>query len=191
MADFSVDIIMARNIIDRAGQLQADSGFIRLGRYRGKGHAYQGDDMKRMILIYFTVLIGWSQLWAADMTPLLLAAAAQGDESMVQQILAQGGDANAKNGAGRPALVMAAFNGNVRTVRALLAAGADVNAVDGAGASAVMEAAAFGHEEAVRTLIEAGADLNLKNKAGTTAVQRAEKGKHQDVLKLLQDAGAS
>ena len=182
---------MPRNIIGRLVQLQVDSGFSGFGRYKEKGQVVQGNDMKRILLISFTLLIAWSPLWAADMSPLLLSAAADGDEFMVQKVLAQGVDANAKNGAGRPALVMAAFNGNTHTVKALLAAGADVNAVDGAGASAVMEAAAFGHGGAVKTLIQAGADLNLKNKAGVTAVQRAEKGKHQDVLKLLQDAGAS
>jgi ankyrin repeat protein len=183
--------IMPRNIIRRAGHLQADSGFGRFCRYRGKGYSFYGDDMKRLFPVYLILLLAWSPLRAEDMSPLLLAAAAEGDVVLVERILAQGGDANVKNGAGRPALVMAAFNGNTHTLRALLAAGADVNAVDGVGASAVMEAAAFGHEEAVKTLIQAGADLNLKNKAGLTAVQRAEKGKHQEVLKLLQDAGAS
>lgn len=152
---------------------------------------YKDSDMKRIYLIILMLLTGWSQSWAADMTPLLLAAAADGDTYMVKDLLAQGSDANTKNPAGRPVLILAAFNGNARTVKALLAVGADVNAVDDAGDSAVMEAAAFGHAAAVKALIEGGADLKLKNKAGSTALQRAERGKHQEVLKLLQDAGAS
>ena len=182
---------MDRNIIGRVGQLQVYSGFSNFCRYIGKGYSFQGDNMKSILLISLMLFVSGQPLWAADMSPLLLSAATDGDVVMVQKVLAQGGDANAKNGAGRPALVMAAFNGNTHTVKALLAAGADVNAVDGAGASAVMEAAAFGHGDAVKALIQAGADLNLKNKAGVSAVQRAEKGKHQGVLKLLQDAGAS
>jgi ankyrin repeat protein len=182
---------MSQNIIGRVDQLQVNSGFCDFGRYMWKECYLLGDYMKPIFLNFCALLMACSPLWAADMSPLLLAAATDGDVVMVQKVLAQGGDANAKNGAGRPALVMAAFNGNTHTVKALLAAGADVNAVDGAGASAVMEAAAFGHGDAVKALIQAGADLNLKNKAGVSAVQRAEKGKHQDVLKLLQDAGAS
>jgi len=106
--------------------------------------------MKLFYLVMCMLLAGWSPLWGADLGPMLLAASADGNANMVQELLAQGGDANAKNGAGRPALVLAAFNGNERTVRALLAAGAHENAVDGAGASAAKEAAAFGQEEVVR-----------------------------------------
>ena len=63
----------------------------------------------------------------------LLAATASGRMQSLQDQLATGADANAKNAAGRPALVIAAYHGNVRTARALLAAGAGVNGTDAEG----------------------------------------------------------
>ncbi|WP_241086081.1 ankyrin repeat domain-containing protein [Candidatus Vondammii sp. HM_W22] len=69
--------------------------------------------MKFMLCLL--LLLPASMLWAADNNQYLLVAAGLGQEQRVQDLLAQGGDANAKNAAGRPALVLAAFNGNVRT----------------------------------------------------------------------------
>jgi len=89
-----------------------------------------------LLLVMFSLALP-----AAGSEQMLLAAAGQGQVEQVKSLLAQGVDANARNGAGRPALVLAAFNGNERTVRALLAAGADVNGADNAGNTALMEAA--------------------------------------------------
>lgn len=137
------------------------------------------------ILLLFTV-----PALPADPVADLVAAALAGREPEVRELLAQGGDANTKNPAGRPVLVITGFNGNWRTARALLAAGADVNAVDGGGVTALMAASAFGHLRLVELLVSAGADVNLKDGAGRTALARASQAGHQAVMERLKQAGA-
>jgi len=127
----------------------------------------------------------------ADPARQLVASVTAGRQQTVQDLLAQGMDANAKNTAGRPVLILAAYNGNLHTLRALLGAGADANAVDKQGNTALMEAASFGHAEVVTSLLLAGADVNLKNKAGISALKRANLGKQGAVSKLLKEVGAT
>ncbi|MDR1330873.1 MAG: ankyrin repeat domain-containing protein, partial [Tannerella sp.] len=58
----------------------------------------------------------------------LIEAAKNGDVAPLQQLLAKGANANAKDEYGKTALIRAAGKGHTETVKRLLAEGADVNA---------------------------------------------------------------
>jgi len=89
-------------------------------------------------------------------TPLILAVA-KGETAAVQELLAKGGDVNAKSKSGRTALMIAAMRGDAALVRALLAAGADVKAKSVNGTTALRYAAQQGNAEIVKLLESAGA----------------------------------
>lgn len=86
-----------------------------------------------------------------------LAAAAQGQESKVDQALSEGVDVNSKNLNGATALQLAAAGGYLTIVQSLIANGADVNAADNNGTTPLMAAAIGGFDEVARALKAAGA----------------------------------
>ena len=63
----------------------------------------------------------------------LLNAAAQGNLVAVQELLADGVDANAISEAGRTALIVAAWRGHYKVLQTLVAAGVDMDAADHEG----------------------------------------------------------
>ncbi len=94
----------------------------------------------------------------------LTAAAAQGDTSQVQQLLAQGVDVNATDGQGWNALMWAARFGHSRTLNALLDAGADPDRPDQGlnGWTPLMFAIHTSQYQALVTLLDRGADPNAR-----------------------------
>jgi ankyrin repeat protein len=96
------------------------------------------------------------------MTP-LHQAAARGDLSAVNQLLASGArvDAVTRIGSHTP-LHVAATNGHALVVGRLLEAGADLNARTTTGATALHFAAAFGSSETITALLDRGADPNVR-----------------------------
>jgi hypothetical protein len=122
-------------------------------------------------------------------TDLMLAAAA-GDLTKVQGLLAQGVDVNAITGIGETALTYTADGERQRVelARALLAAGADVN-LGGMWNTPLTAAARKGDAALVELLLAAGADANLSDQWGTPLIAAVG---HEDpkLFELLLAAGA-
>ncbi|HYE37801.1 ankyrin repeat domain-containing protein [Methylocaldum sp.] len=144
--------------------------------------------MSKKALLALILLASVSTLRAEDPNQALFVAAASGQVERLDSLLAQGADANSKNGSGRTPLMGAAFSGNVRVIKKLLTFGADPNAVDNRGVTALMEAAAQGYEEAVKALIAAGADVAVKDGSGLSSTDRAKQSGHIRIAALLEQA---
>jgi ankyrin repeat protein len=122
----------------------------------------------------------------ANATPnSLLDAAAAGDLSRVQGLLAAKADVNARGLLGVTALIAASGFGHLQVVQALLAAKAEVNAKAGDGTTALFMASQNGHADVAQALLAAKADVNAIGDDGTTAISLARKGAHEQVVKLL------
>lgn len=113
---------------------------------------------------------------------------------IVQLLLDNGAEVNAKDDFGETTLMRAAIADRPDTVRFLLDNGADVNAQTREGMTALMFAAQGMkglvdlHLNTVQVLLEAGSDVNAKDNNGRTAIMRAEKNGHKNVAQLLRDA---
>jgi len=96
----------------------------------------------------------------------LLIASRNGNESLIDTLLAAGADPNSATVNGATALMLAAQAGHVAAVNALLGRGADVNAQEKVkGETALMMAAARGRADVVRALMAKGADAGITTKS--------------------------
>ena len=125
-------------------------------------------------------------------TPLMFAAV-YGDAALLREMLANGGNANAKNDVGATALMWA--GADLDKTRALLDRGADVNARSDDGRTALMIAAGTrGAAATVKLLLERGGEVNAGGTAlygPTTPLTEAAFAGHEAAFKLLVDAGAN
>jgi ankyrin repeat protein len=150
----------------------------------------------------------------------LHAAARKGLKEVVELLISEGTDVNAKNEDGWTPLHMAAAGGQNEIVELLIAAGADVNAKDrvgetpldfaiqykkpetadllrkhggktGAELNVLLDAAKNGDIEAVKQHLAAGADVNAKTGDGTTPLHNAAVYGHNEIAELLIANGAS
>lgn len=136
-----------------------------------------------------------------------LASCTSGDMKAVQDALAGGADANARDENGITPLMYAARGNQPNmsapaatdhpdVVQLLLKNGAVVNASTDSGFVALFWAARYGHEKVVKVLIDAGADVNAKDKDGMTALKWANTNRtaspssYDKVIALLKEAGA-
>ncbi|XP_072941247.1 leucine-rich repeat serine/threonine-protein kinase 1 [Epargyreus clarus] len=122
---------------------------------------------------------------------LLHQAALWDNLELLQELIANGADVDARDQHQRSALHAAALAERSRCLPALCAAGADVDARsddETGGKTALHIAAERGHAENVRALLGAGADLTVASAAGDTALALAEKGSHRHAAQALRDA---
>lgn len=128
-------------------------------------------------------------------------AAKQGDDLIVQRLIAEGADINVKDVDGKTALHFAAEEGNESVAQILLEHGADVNAKSLArgimetrkflgGRTPLHWAASHGHEGIIRILLDYKADVAAANVTKRTALQEALRGRNVEVARLLIDNGA-
>ncbi|KAJ8664355.1 hypothetical protein QAD02_006017 [Eretmocerus hayati] len=127
-----------------------------------------------------------------DMTPLILAASA-GREKVVDLLLKDGADFNAKTTEGHSALQYAASKNWKSICAKLLEKEADVNITDKRGATPLHRAASKGNIEIVRLLLEKAENLNIdqKDMYGNTALHLACEEDRQDEAKMLVSYGAN
>jgi len=125
-----------------------------------------------------------------DLNAELIAAARDGRLEMVEVLLAEGAEVNAKNGNGKTGLMSAAYFGNERVVSLLLAAGADVNAKDNNDSTALIAGAYSGNLNVVLSLLAEGADVNASSKSGASSLKNADTRGYAQISKVLGDAGA-
>ncbi len=126
---------------------------------------------------------------------LLILAAKANDPVRVRELIAAGGNVNAKDDIQDSAFLYVGAEGFNEVLQLTLAAGADVASINRYGGTALIPASEHGHTETVRILIAAGVPVNHVNNLGWTAMQEAillNNGgpNQQDVVRQLLSAGA-
>lgn len=118
----------------------------------------------------------------------LMSAAWRGQTTMVQTLLENGAEVNARQTySGATALSYAALKGHTAVVQMLLENGADVNAD---GGTALMVAANADHTAVVEVLLRNGAKVNARDANGRTALMAAARAGHNATVQALLEKGA-
>ena len=118
-------------------------------------------------------------------------AAMSGHGDLVEFLLANKADVNARDNIGRSALHFAAQNGWADVVELLLTNKADINAKDSPSGIAPLHLAAFfGHTNVVKSLLANGADFNIRAKMGITPLGEAASAGEMGVAEVLLSHGA-
>nr|WP_043433397.1 ankyrin repeat domain-containing protein [Paenarthrobacter nicotinovorans] len=127
---------------------------------------------------------------------LLILAAKANDAGRVRELIAAGGNVNAKDDIQDSAFLYAGAEGFNEVLELTLAAGADVRSINRYGGTALIPASEHGHTDTVRILIAAGVPVDHVNNLGWTAMQEAillNNGgpNQQEVVRQLLAAGAN
>ncbi len=120
----------------------------------------------------------------------LHTAARLGQATVVQFLLENGAEVDARNKSGRTPLHEAAATGRRAVVQLLLDRKADPNATDRSGNTPGHLAAAEGYKAVLEALLTAGADPNAKSTDGMTPLHRAGAKDRKAVAELLLAKGA-
>jgi ankyrin repeat protein len=120
-------------------------------------------------------------------TTLLMYVAANGNEQLLEILLANRANALKQNKYGDTALALAALNGHLNVVRRMVDYGAQIN---GPEWNALHYAVFNGHAEIVRFLVSKGARLNTPAPNQQTPLMLAARNGHPEVARLLLEAGA-
>ena len=115
----------------------------------------------------------------------LIAAAGNGDAQAVKQLLSQGANVHASDGAGVTALIAAAYGDHVSIGELLIAAGADVNVQDNTKQSAYLIPTADGSLAFLKLTLRSGADVHRTDSYNGTGLIRAADRGHVDVIAEL------
>lgn len=118
-----------------------------------------------------------------DGTTLLMTAARNGNEQLVELLLTMRAKVGSRNRYGDDALLLASFRGYLAVVKRLVAAGAPLERTD--GWPPIAYAAFNGHLDIVRFLIDKGADVDAVSDNSTSALMVAARNGHLEVVKLL------
>ena len=115
----------------------------------------------------------------------LMSAAIEGNQQMVDELLARGANADIAGEDGRSPLMAASWNKHHQIVESLINAGADVNLINRDGWTALSFAAWNGDLEIVRSLLRFAANKYIKTADGFTPLQLAEQKGHLEIVALL------
>lgn len=119
-------------------------------------------------------------------------AAEEGDDVVIEALLAIGADVDEVDSEGQTALMLAASWGHPSSVNALIRVGnASINLKDEGGDTALHEAARANELETLSELISLGADKDARNKLGATPLLLASHAGHKRIVVALLDAGAA
>jgi uncharacterized protein len=127
---------------------------------------------------------------AAQSMPPLVSAAKAADWTMLQTLLADGGEVNAVYGDGTSALHWASYRDATPAAQQLIAADADVNASTDLGVTPLWLAAQNGSAAMVEILLRAGANPEASLLSGETLVMTAARSGDASVVRQLLAAGA-
>ncbi len=118
------------------------------------------------------------------------ATASSGRNQVIDYMLSQGIDVDAKDKDDSTPLHWAAWYGQTATAEYLISKGADVNAKDIGGETPLHRAAVFGQAKTAENLISKGADVNAKDDDGRTPLSRAAEKGHTKIAGFLISKGA-
>jgi hypothetical protein len=119
----------------------------------------------------------------------LMIAAWNGDQRMMELLVARGANVNKANALQETALMHAAWRGNTGAIKWLLAKGARINS-DPLHWSALHYAAFAGHAAATAVLLENGADINARSTNGSSPLMMAVYEGHESLVRQLLARGA-
>ena len=130
-----------------------------------------------------------------DLDQQLVRAAKNSKPDLVRELIAAGGNVNAKDSIQDSAYLYAGAEGFNEVLAITLENGADVASTNRYGGTALIPASEHGHLQTIRMLIAARVPVNHVNNLGWTALQEAillnDGGKNQQqAVVLLLDAGA-
>lgn len=128
---------------------------------------------------------------ARQSKPALIAAAQRGIVSVVQVLLDEGANINAKTNDGDTALIIAALEGHADIVTLLTEKGADVNTKKNDGWTALMAAVLGEKVDIVRYLMNKEADINATTNDGGTALMAVAQLGNVDITLALLEKGAN
>ena len=136
-------------------------------------------------------------------TPLIIAAAHDGNSETVKLLIEKGADVSARTQRENSALHEAADANDTESVKLLLAKGADINAKNAFGDTPLMYAATHGNVEVMKLFLAKGADVNVVDSSEVarvkngpialgnfTALHLAAISGGSDAVKLLLETGA-
>ena len=121
----------------------------------------------------------------------LAIACARNYSDVVEFVLSNGVDVNARLTVGTTALQVAAANANADIVRMLIARQANVNLADQFGETPLIAAVQAGSLPVVAALLPAGADVNATDKSGRGAAWWAARAGREDIINQLVAHGAN
>lgn len=122
----------------------------------------------------------------SDIAPSLHAAIENGNDAIVELLLQNGAEANAKETLSKEyPLNMAATHGNVKIIKLLLDRRADVDIETKTGCTPLILASKHDHVLAAQCLLENKADVNKKDNYGKSSLFYACRYGHLDIVKLL------
>jgi ankyrin repeat protein len=127
-----------------------------------------------------------------DLNGSFLEAAAKGSLPVLERLLAEGADVNARSSTGRTALMRLGRRGerNPALVRLLLDRGADVGLAERMGLTALHHAVDRAGPTTVELLLDAGADPNAGDRESRPPLWYAMRRKSVELMTLLIDRGA-
>lgn len=124
-------------------------------------------------------------------TSLLMIAASNGNESLLDILLKNRVNAQQKNKYGDTATTLAALNGHLAVLKRLMESGMiTLSSSEELRWEPIHYAAFGGHLESVRYLISKNVSLNIKAPNGQTALMLASRNGHLEVVRALLEAGA-
>jgi hypothetical protein len=145
-----------------------------------------------LFLCYLPVRTMNERKRAEDRQRDLFDAVEQNRSGMVDQLLADGMSADARDLAGRSLLGIAAANGETRIVKILLDRGANPNPeTDRSGQTPLHFAAANFDVESIKALLDHGANVNAPDEYGRTPLILAASTTDRETVKLLIERGAN
>ena len=141
----------------------------------------------------FGLLLALTGAHAAAAAPpgaALADAARRADWATVRTLLAEGADADAREGDGSTALHWASYHENREVADLLIRAGAEIDAANDLGVTPLWAACESGSPAMAETLLAAGADPNRALPFGETLLMTASRAGNADVVGQLLAAGA-
>ena len=115
----------------------------------------------------------------------LMWAAAEGHPDVVQLLIDNKAEVNAKSKSGFNALAFAAVKDDPKSVQVLLAAGADPNYALPDNAKVLLIAVAHKSSKAAAALVDGGADPNVADQGGNTPLHTAARAGDAELIKKL------
>jgi ankyrin repeat protein len=145
-----------------------------------------------LALLTVTTLLSWGcgkQDSPEQLNKELLVEAIEGNSAVVQQLVNQGADLNARDADGKAPLHLAVENDHAMTVQLLVNLGADVNAQDDRGWTPLHIAAFSNNTKAAKLLLDNGANINAQDDLGWTPLNISADLRYEEISRLLIERG--
>jgi ankyrin repeat protein len=115
----------------------------------------------------------------------LLKAAAEGKLELVEKLLENGANINARRADGSTPLISALYCSHPKCSKLLIEKGSDINAKDNVDWTPLLNAIDSNLTEVALILIEKGADINAQSKDGKTPLLIARQKKNKEIISRL------